>query len=54
MRIIVNEGEGKLIKDGSTNDYPGLPWGKTWLKKHLSDMRKFPNGTFHLFPLCSL
>ena len=33
MQTIVSEGQGRVKKGGSINDYAGLPWSKTWLKK---------------------
>ena len=35
MQTIVSEGQNRVKKGGSTNDYAGLPWGETWLKKWL-------------------
>ena len=46
MQTIVSEGQNRVKKGGSTNDYAGLPWGKTWLKKWLRDMWTLPNSTF--------
>ena len=46
MQTIVSEDQSRIKKGGSTNDYAGLPWSKTWLKKWLRDMWTLPNGTF--------
>ena len=46
MQTIVFEGQGRVKKGGSSNDYAGLPWVKTWLKKWSRDMWTLPNGTF--------
>ena len=46
MQATVFEVQGSIKKGGSTNDYAGLPWTKTWLKKWLRDMWTLPNGTF--------
>ena len=46
MQTKVFEVQGRIKKWGSTNDYAGLPWTKTWLKKWLGDMWTLPNGTF--------
>ena len=29
MQTIVSEGQSRVKKGGSTNDYAGLPWSKT-------------------------
>ena len=46
MQTKVFEGQGRVKKGGSSNDYVGLPWVKTWLKKLSRDMWTLPNGTF--------
>ena len=46
MQTIVSEDQSRIKKGGSTNDYAGLPWSKTWLKKWSRDMWTLPNGTF--------
>ena len=46
MQTIVSEGQSRVKKRGSTNDYAGLPWSKTGLKKWSRDMWTLPNGTF--------
>ena len=33
MQTIVSEGQSRVKKGESTNDYAGLPWSKTCLKK---------------------
>ena len=46
MQTIAFEGQGWIKKGGSTSDYAGLTWSKTWLKKWLRDMWTVPIGTF--------
>ena len=46
MQTKVSEGQSRVKKVGSTNDYAGLPRSRTWLKKWLRDMRTLPNGKF--------
>ena len=46
MQTIVSEGQSRVKKGESTNDYAGLPWSKTCLKKWLRDVWTLPNGTF--------
>ena len=48
-QTIVSEGQGRLMKGGSTNDYARLKWGegvKLGLKKWPRDMWTLTNGTF--------
>ena len=46
MQTIASEVQARIKKGQSTNDYAGLPWSKTWLKKWLRDMLTLPNDTF--------
>ena len=51
MQTIVSEGQGRVKKRGSTNDYAKLPQSITWFKKWLRDMWTLPNGTFEFLEI---
>ena len=46
MQTIASDGQSRVKKGVSTNDYAGLPRSKIWLKKWSRDMWTLPNGTF--------